>query len=175
MDAFRGGGGAPPRMTRTHLLDSPGYKHSFCLWPFLLSPILSVQLYIYLKQFEEWWSCIKGSGISSAEVFSTYFFGRLLKIWLIEQQLGEKLRKLIQDGETYDNVSYDAWVFFKPIVYLGTDCHWQAFSLPPTGANLKYTKLLTLGIPDFFLPDISTFFFSDCAKDDTRTFWWRLA
>ena len=60
-----------------------------------------------------------GSGISSAEIFSTFFFGRLLKIWLIEQQLGEKLRKLIQDGETYDNVSYYAWVFFKPIVYLG--------------------------------------------------------
>ena len=89
------------------------YGHSFS------SPILSVQLYIYMKQFEERWSCLTGSGISSAEIFSTFFFGRLLKIWLIEQQLGEKLRKLIQDGETYDNVSYYAWVFFKPIVYLG--------------------------------------------------------
>ena len=89
------------------------YGHSFS------PPILSVQLYIYMKQFEERWSCLTGSGISSAEIFSTFFFGRLLKIWLIEQQLGEKLRKLIQDGETYDNVSYYAWVFFKPIVYLG--------------------------------------------------------
>ena len=28
----------------------------------------------------------------------------------IEQQLGAKQRKLIQDGETYVNVSYYAWV-----------------------------------------------------------------
>ena len=53
------------------------------------------------------------------EIFSTFFLGRLSKIWLIEEQLDDKLRKLIQDGETYDNVSYYAWVYFKPIFYLG--------------------------------------------------------
>ena len=56
--------------------------------------------------------------------------------------------KLIQDGETYDNVSYYAWVHFKPIFSLGY--HEIAFDrrFPShlLQKNLIYTKLLTLEI-----------------------------
>ena len=139
------GGGEEGWITRTHLPDSPEYKHSFSLWPFPLS--LSVQLYIYepirrmVKLHTRLWNFQR-------EIFSTFFLGRLSKIWLIEEQLDDKLRKLIQDGETYDNVSYYVSVYFKPIVYLGYKTAIDRRFFPPTcwSQSEVLTKLLTIGI-----------------------------